>query len=145
MSKTRVGLSANQISDKWGRKMKSSISDIQTGIDGVTESPTEKAAAKKDKMIQNLNAAINNGRWENGLRNVTLADWKSKTKTKVAERMSSGVDAGMGKRQKFDAHNVATLNAILPEINSMPDMTLQDSINRVAVLMKHMADNPFKG
>jgi ElaB/YqjD/DUF883 family membrane-anchored ribosome-binding protein len=145
MSSTKVNLSAAQISDKWGKRMKSSITDIQAGIDTVTESPTEKAAAKQDKMKQNLNAAIDNGRWASGLRSVSLSDWKTKTKQKVGERMSSGVDAGMPKRQKFDQYLVSTLNGVMPEINSMPDMTLEDSVNRVRKLMTHMRDNPYKG
>lgn len=144
MAKTKVTLSASQISDKWGRRMKASVTDIQNGIDAVTESPTEKAASKQDKMLNNLTQAVTSGKWGNSLRAVSLQDWKSKTKDKVATRLASGVDAGMAKRQKFDNYLVQTLNAVLPTINAMPDMTLEDSVNKVRAMMTHMRDNSYR-
>lgn len=145
MAKEKVTLTADQISDKWNRRMKGAITDIQSGIDTVTESPTEQAAAKQDKMISNLTKAVNEGRWANGLRKVTLAEWKMKTKEKVATRLSGGVDGAMSKRKNFDQWLVGTLNTVLPEIKGMPDMTLEDSVNRVRRLMEHMSTNRFKG
>ncbi len=144
MGKEKVGLSSSQISEKWNRRMKGSISDIQNGIDAVSVSPTEKAASKKDKMLQNLTQSVVSGKWENSLKAVTLSDWKAKTKDKVASRLASGVDAGMAKRQKFDSYLVQNLNSILPTINAMPDMTLEDSVNKVRALMEHMHNNPYK-
>lgn len=144
MSKTKVTLTPNDISDKWNRRMKGAVSDIQKGIDGVTESPMEKAASKKDKMLQNLTASVNNGKWEAGLRKVNLADWKQMTKEKVGARLGTGVDQAMNKRRTFDQYLVNQLNAVLPEIAQMPDMTLEDSVNRVRRVMEHMHNNPFK-
>lgn len=144
MSKTKVTLSPSQISDKWNRRMKNSISDIQAGIDSVSESPMEKAAEKSEKMLQNLTNAVQSGKWANGLRKVSLAEWKQKSKEKVAQRLASGVDNAMSKRREFDQYLVNTLNAKLSEINDMPDMTLEDSVNRVRAMMQHMHDNPYK-
>jgi hypothetical protein len=144
MSKSKVSLSANQISDKWNRRMKGAVTDIQAGVDSVTENPAEKAIAKQDKMLQNLTKAVNDGRWANGLGKVTLNDWKTKTKEKVGQRLASGVDGAMAKRQKFDAYLVNTLNGVLPTIQNMPDMTFEDSVNRVRTVMEHMHNNPYK-
>lgn len=144
MSKGKVTLSPSQISDKWNRRMKGAITDIQAGVDSVTENPAEKAIAKQDKMLQNLTKAVNDGRWAGGLKKVTLADWKSKTKEKVGQRLASGVDGAMGKRQQFDQYLVNTLNGVLPQISNMPDMTFEDSVNRVRAVMEHMHNNPYK-
>jgi hypothetical protein len=144
MAKTKVNLSANEISDKWNKNMKSSVSYIQAGIDKVTENPAEKAIAKQDKMIQNLTQSVNSGKWAAGLRGVSLADWKQQTKEKVGSRLASGVDGAMSKRQKFDAYLVNTLNGVLPEVANMPDMTLEDSVNKVRRVMEHMHNNPYK-
>jgi hypothetical protein len=144
MSKGKVSLNANQISEKWNRRMKGAVSDIQAGVDAVTENPAEKAIQKQDKMLQNLTKAVNDGRWAAGLNNVSLSDWKSKTKEKVGQRLASGVDGAMGKRQKFDAYMVNTMNQILPTIQNMPDMTFEDSVNRVRAVMEHMHNNPYK-
>ena len=145
MAKTKVGLSAGDISSKWNSRMKGSISDIQRGIDGVTENPAEKAIASLDKMRAGINAAIDDGRVEAGLRKVNLADWKAKTKQKVAERLSGGVDAAMPKRREFDAYLVSTLNQIMPEVAASPNMTIEDGLNRVRMVVTHMHENRYKG
>lgn len=145
MAKSRVAMSPGSISEKWNRRMKQSVGDIQRGIDSVQDNPMEAAAAKQDKMLQNLTAAVTGGRWAASLRGVNFTDWKNRTKQKVGERLAGGVDASMGKRQAFDTYLVNTLNGVLPQISEMPDMTLEDSVNRVRTLMEHMASNPFKG
>ena len=50
MSKQKVSLSPDKISEKWNRRLKGAVSDIQSGIDSVTESPAEKAIQKKEKF-----------------------------------------------------------------------------------------------
>lgn len=144
MSKSKVNLTPDQISSKWNQNMKQSIPFIQQGIDSVTESPMEKAASAKDKMLQNLTESVNNGKWEAGLRKVTLGDWKQKTKAKVAQRLAQGVDGAMNKRKAFDSWLVNKLNSVLPTISQMPDMTLQDSLNRVQAMMEAMHNDPYK-
>lgn len=144
MAKTKVSLNAADVSSKWQTRMKGSVSDIQKGIDSVTENPAEKAIAAKDRMLQGVTAAINDGRWENGLRKVALSDWKSKTKQKVAERLAGGVDAAMGKRRDFDQWLVNTLNGVLPQVAAKEKMTLEDGIERVRMIATHLRDNRYK-
>jgi len=144
MAKTKVGLSPQEISNKWNRNMKNSVADIQRGIDGVSEAPGEKAAAKADKMLQNLTASVTSGKWAAQVAAVPLADWKTKTKEKVAQRLAGGVDGAMGKRQQFDQYLASTLNGVLPQVAAMPDMTIEDSVNRVRAVMEHMHNNPYK-
>jgi hypothetical protein len=144
MAKSKVGLTPDKISDKWGRNLKASVPYIQAGIDGVTESPMEKAAGKLDKALQNYSAAIASGRTANALKAVSTSDWKAKTKTKVGERMAGGVDQAMPKRKSFDSYLVNTLNGVLPEIAGMPDMSIDDQVNKVRRLMEHMHANPYK-
>ncbi len=144
MGKSKVTLSSAQISEKWNRNMKNSISDIQAGIDAVTESPMAKAASKADKMLQNIQQSVQSGKWANSLNAVSLGDWKTKTKEKTAQRLATGVDQAMAKRQKFDSYLVNTVNAGLAKVNTLPDMTFEDSVNRVRTFMQHMKDNPYK-
>ncbi len=145
MSKSKVSVTAAQASSKWQQNMKASVPYIQQGVDNVTDSPMEKAAAAADKYAQNVAAAVQSGRFQAGLRSVSLADWKTNTKAKVASRLSQGVDAALPKRQKFDSWMVNTLNGILPTISSMPDMTLEDSIARMTAMTRAMASSRYKG
>ncbi|KKK47614.1 hypothetical protein LCGC14_3153420 [marine sediment metagenome] len=144
MSKQKVRMTSTDISEKWGRNLKHSVPDIQKGLDAVTEAPSAKAIEKQEKMLANLTEAVNNGTWAARLGRVSLQEWKEKTKKKVAERMSGGVDGAMGKRKEFDNYLVAELNSVLPEIANMDDLTLEDSVARVRKLMEHMANNPYK-
>jgi hypothetical protein len=144
MAKGKVNLSPADITSKWGSRLQGAVSDIQKGIDSVTENPLEQAAAKKDKMLAKINEAVTNGKWEAGLKSVSLSDWKTTTKNKVASRLASGVQEATAKRQKFDTYLVNTLNAVLPTIKSMPDLTIEDSVNRVRTLITHMKNNPYR-
>lgn len=140
----KVKLTAEEISEKWNRRTKAAVPDIQRGIERVTESPAVKAIAKKDKMKANLIKSLDDGTWEKRLGAVSLEDWKSKTSSKVAERLAGGVDGAMPKRVKFDGWLVGKINEVLPKINAMPDMVLEDSVNRVRTFMEHMSKTPYK-
>lgn len=144
MAKTRVGLSAADISNKWGNKLKGAVGDIQRGIDNVTENPAEKAIEAIPRMVAGVQQAAADGRIEAGLRQVNLNDWKTKTKEKVAQRLAGGVDAAMPKRRQFDQYLVQTLDSVLPSVAAMPKMTIEDGLNRVRAVVMHMHDNPYK-
>ena len=122
MAKEKVTMSSSEISEKWGRNMKNAVTDMQNGVDRVTTNPMEKAIAKKDKMKQNLIKSLDDGTWESRMRKVSLSDWKTKTKSKIAERMGSGVDNAMTKRKEFDAWLVTTVQAGMDKGNALPDM-----------------------
>ncbi|NIW97370.1 MAG: hypothetical protein GWN13_03825, partial [Phycisphaerae bacterium] len=44
-----VKVNAAQLTEKWQRRLKGAIEDMRTGVQGVTEAPGAKAAAKADK------------------------------------------------------------------------------------------------
>lgn len=141
----KMTLSANEISEKWARRTKAAISDAVAGVNRVTENPATKAIAKKDKMLAGITAAVQSGRWANGLSKVSLEEWKTKTASKIQERTSGGIDAAAPKRQAFDNYLVATVTAGQAKVNQMADMTLEDGIARSAAMQRHMAANPYKG
>lgn len=144
MSKESVKLSPSEITEKWKGRMKNAVPDIVRGVERVDASPMEKAAAKADKMKQNLIASVDNGTWAKRLKGVSLGDWKAKTVAKVQERLSGGVDAATEKHEKFAGWLVNRVNTGLAKIKGMPDMTLEDSVNRVRTMMTTMAEKPYK-
>jgi len=144
VAKTKVKISASDISDKWSRRLKAAVPDITAGVDRVAEAPGALAAEKADKMRQRLIEALDAGIWQARVSAVPLATWKEVTKRKVTQRLAGGVDEARGKRQAFDRWLVDRLNAVLPESAAMPDLTLEDSINRVRALIEHMAAERYK-
>lgn len=128
-----------QFTEKWQRRLSGATTDIQNGINRVDTSPTEKAAAKQDKMLANVTAAVQSGKWANGLRRVTLNDWKTAAVNKGIPRISQGVQGAGGKVTAFASQLLPFQDSLKGKIDSMPDLTLDDSINRMTTWIRGMA------
>jgi len=133
-------LTASEFQEKHARRLKASVEDVRKGIDRVTESPTEKAAAKADKMLTNLTAAVQSGKWATGLKRVTLEEWKRKTRDVGVNRISAGIDAAKSKVVAFAEELLPHIDRGQEKLKGMPDITLDDSINRMTTFTRHMAD-----
>lgn len=144
MSKEAVRLSADRISEKWGRKLKAANPDIQAGIDAMTVDPGERAVAAQGKMLANLQESITNGTWAKRRLQVSKEEWKRITKDKVAKNLSTGVDNAASKRKRFDNWLVGRLNGILPTVAAMSDMTFEDSMARIRTQLEYMKAEKYK-
>jgi len=132
-------LTAAEFQEKHARRLAASVEDIRKGIDRVTENPCEKAAAKQEKMLANLTAAVNDGRWKAGLMRVSLADWKDKAKNVGVGRIASGINAAKGKVIAFAEQLLPHIDAGVEKLKTMPDITLEDNIQRMISMTRHMA------
>jgi len=132
-------VSAEEFAEKHARRLKGATEDIRRGVERVTESPTLKAAAKKDKMKTNLNAALDSGKWERGLKRVTLEDWKGKMTDKGIGRIAAGIDAAHDKVVSFASELLPHVDAGKTAIARMSDVTLDDNINRMVTYTRHMS------
>lgn len=141
---SKVRMSAADISKKWVERTSAASTAYTNGVNAVSESPTAKAAANLDKALAGYTKAINSGKMAKTLNNVSLADWKSKTTGVGAQRLATGVQAALPKRQKFDAALVNHLNAELPTIDAMKVYTLEDGINKAAAMIRAMAKFQYK-
>lgn len=133
-------LSPEEFAEKHARRLKSALSDIQRGVESVSESPTAKAAQKVEKMRQRILEALESGKWQKGLQRVSLDDWKKKMVNVGLQRISSGIDANKDKVVSFAAELLPYIDQGLEQIKKMPDITLDDSINRVVTWVRHMAN-----
>jgi len=133
-----------EFSEKWARRLKGATTDIRRGVERVTEAPTAKAAAKVEKMKAKLIEAIESGRWEAALRMIGLDEWKSATLEKGVGRISAGVDRATPKMTKFGSWLLSRIEAAQGKIKDMPDVTLEDSINRMTTFIREMAKEKYK-
>ena len=133
-------LTPAEFQEKHARRLKAAVEDVRKGIDRVTESPTEKAAAKQDKMLTNLTASVNSGKWAAGLRRVSLEDWKAKTKNVGVNRIAAGIDAAKSKVIAFAEELLPHIDRGRSKIAAMPDVTLDDNINRMVSFTRHMSE-----
>ena len=133
-------LTSAEFREKHARRLKASVEDVRRGIDRVTESPTAKAAAKQDKMLTNLTASISSGKWAAGLKRVSLEDWKKKTRDVGVNRIAAGIDAAASKVEAFADDLLPHIDRGQEKIKAMPDVTLDDNINRMVSFTRHMSE-----
>jgi len=138
-------LTPAEYQEKHARRLKGATEDMRLGVEKVTESPTAKAAAKKDKMKANLNRAIDSGKWERGLKRVTLEEWKTQMIDKGVGRVAAGIDGAAAKVTAFAAELLPYQDSVKGQIAKMPDITLEDNINRMTTFIRGMAKFQRKG
>ena len=137
-------LTPKQAQEKHNRRLKASLEDIRSGIDRVTENPCEKAAAKQEKMLARLTESVNSGKWADGLKSVSLNDWKTKFKDKGVNRISAGIDGAAAKTEAFFGQLFPHIESLQSQVKSMPDLTIDDSITRMNTFVRGMAKFRFK-
>jgi len=144
VARNKVRVDANGLAQKWGNNTKAATGYMAEGVDRVTEAPGKKAADKADKMRQNIVKSLDSGKWQRRVAAVPLEDWKNAMKTKGVSRISEGVDGANGKMADFAEQLISHENSGLAEVSKMPDLTLQDSKNRMNKWIDHMAKFEFK-
>lgn len=133
-------LTAKEFQEKHARRLKASVEDIRKGIDRVTENPCEKAAAKADKMLANLTTAVTSGKWAKGLQRVSLEEWKRKARDIGVNRIAAGIDGAQDKVIAFAEELLPHIDRQQAKIQAMPDVTLDDNINRMTTFIRGMAE-----
>ena len=132
-------LTPQEYAEKHARRTVAAIPDMVKGVQNVTEAPGIKAANKADKMLTNLTAAVQSGRWAKRVGAVSLTDWQTAMTTKGAQRLAAGVEAGKGKMEQFASELIPFQDDLSKKIAALPDLTLEDSINRATQWMRGMA------
>lgn len=133
-------VTAEEYQEKHARRLKASVEDIRRGIERVTTNPCELAAAKSDKMLSKLSEAVQSGKWARNLKKVSLEDWKDKMTNKGVPRISGGIDGAKEKVIAFAKDLLPHVDTGVAKVNALPDLTIDDSINRAAAFIRHMAD-----
>lgn len=137
-------LTAGEAAEKWARNTKGATEEMRRGVQRVTEAPGVKAAAKADKMRAGLVEAIDSGKWQDRVSAVPLSEWKDKMLTKGVGRVSAGVDAANGKVVDFHNQLSDHQDRLTSQIEQMPDLTLEDGINRMVAQVRGMSEFSFK-
>lgn len=133
-------LDATAIAEKWRRNVVAGIPSYKAGIEAVTISPMERAAAAKDLYVKGVTEAAESGKWEAGLRSVSLETWKSRATGAGAERIARGVADAMPKMQNFLSQLIPYTQKVSQVCRSMPKGTLEDSIARATEAIRMMKE-----
>jgi len=134
-----VRITPEEYAAKHARRLTAAIEDIRTGLTRVTESPTAQAAAKSEKMLAELTRAVQSGKWAARLRSVSLEQWRTAAIEKGLPRIAAGVAGAREKMVDFGTQLFAFENTLLTRIYAMPDLTVEDAINRCSTWIREMA------
>lgn len=132
-------VNAQEFREKHARRLKQSTADIERGISRVSVAPGKQAAAKAEKMKTNIVKAIDSGKWAKRVGAVSLTDWQSKAITKGIPRIASGIDAAAAKVESFASKLLPAVDAAVNKVKALPDLTLEDNINRMTTYCREMA------
>lgn len=130
-----VRVTPQEATKKWVSRLSGATADIQAGIQRVQEAPGAKAAAKKQKWIQAVNASQD--KWERNVRAVSLEKWKELALTVGVPRIASGAQAKQSKFTDFAAQFFPYLEQGVQKVANMPDTTFEDRIQKAVAMMTH--------
>ena len=133
-------LTPREAQEKHARRLKGATEDIRRGVQKVTEAPGVKAAAKEEKMRANLLAALDSGKWKSRVAAVPLEEWKDKMLNKGVGRIAAGVDEAAGDIENFFGELFEHQDGLSRQLENMPDLTLEDNINRMTQYVRGMAE-----
>lgn len=132
-------MSAQEMQDKWSRRLKGAGQDISAGIDRVAQAPGQKAAAQQNAMLTNLQARVADGTWAKQVAGVSLEQWKNAAKSKGVGRIAAGVDASKDKTTNMFGKVLSAVDGAVQVVEQTPRGDLQTNINRAVTFMNEMA------
>lgn len=127
------------VAKKWSRNAGAAVGDMKKSIEQMTQSPMEAAAQAGASYIAGVQEAYNNGRWEAGLRKVSLADWKQRTIQIGLGRYAEGATKNEGKMQAFMSKFLPQVEQVKSAVRAMPKGTKQERIQRMLANVEMMS------
>jgi len=137
MARTQVRVTPDQAAQKWASRMQAAGQQITDGVNRVTTSPGQLAAAKFDKWLANVQAA--GAKWRRNVGALQLADWQRSMIDIGIPRISAGVTAKQPKYQAFATQFFAYLQNGLQQLATMPDTTQEQRIQKAVFMMQYNA------
>jgi hypothetical protein len=123
--------SASQVAQKWAQRLSNSTEAIKQGIQAVTVSPTEKAAAQSQRYLEGITRAVTTGKWQASLRAVSLDQWRRAILEKGVNRIATGAQAAIPKMEKFMQEFLPYVAGVQQELESMPRGDFEQNIQRM--------------
>lgn len=123
--------------EKWGRRTKGATQDYADGVRGVSEAPGIAAARESQRMVEGVQRAVAEGKWQERVAAVSLSEWQAKAINKGQGRIAAGVDEASSDVQKFAAELLPHVEAGRAALPARGD--LEANIQRMTTFTRHMA------
>ena len=129
-------VSAQEARQYWASGMANAGPKISAGIDRVTTAPGQKAAQKKDKYVAGVQASQD--LWARRVAAVDLGTWQNRAKQGVS-RIAEGAQNKGDKYENSVVPVFQHMDSVLSRVDSMPDNTLEQRIQKSAEFQRGMA------
>jgi len=130
---------AASVAKKWVQNTGAASQAYTDGVNAVQVAPGQLAAAAAPKMLAKVTAAINSGKYASRVSGVSLGSWKSSATTKGAQRLGPGATAAEPKMTAFLNEFLPIAAQVSAQVDSMPKMTIEDSVARSAAAIRAFA------
>lgn len=139
-----MALNSTMVAEKWRRNTAASTQAVKEGVMAVTKSPMEAAAAQQQAYLEGVRKAAESGKWKRNLLAVPLSEWQDRMVNQGIPRIASGVEAAVPRMQAFMDQLLPYTAAISAEASKMPRGSLEDSIARMTMSVRKMAQFKFQ-
>lgn len=132
-------VTAQQLADKWGRRMSAAAPDIQAGVDRTQKDPGALAAAQKALWAQKLADPATQNAWATNVAKVGAASWKDAMKTKGIPRLQTGIARAQQTKIGRWTALLSAVDAAQADANATPRGTLDQNLARANTFARSMA------
>lgn len=130
---------ANAVAKDWAARLGASGTKIKEGVLSVTTAPTEAALRQVDQYVAGVQRAVTDGRYQAGLRSVSLQDWQQDMVTKGLPRIGQGAQAAIPKMESFLTKFLPHVDAGKQKLANMPRGSIDQNIARMVEMVRHNA------
>lgn len=129
-------LDPNMVAQRWVTNLGGAVEKIRQGVQAVTTSPTQAAAAAGQLWQQRVNDPATLAKFQRGLQRVSLADWQNAMLSKGIPRIAQGAQASKDKFVAFLTQFLPFVQNVAAQVHQMPKATLEDRINRAVAQIR---------
>jgi hypothetical protein len=123
---------------KWLTNIGNSGPAVRAGVAALQTSPGASAAAAADKWLARVTQA--KAKFKARVGSVSLTDWQNAMNTYGIDRISAGAQAKQGKMLSYMTEVAPYIAAGQAKVDRMPSTTLDDNIQRMVTMVRHMSD-----
>lgn len=122
---------AQAVASKWVTRTSAAAQDYAQGVAQTDIDPTQRAIQAQGRLRSEFLAAVDSGKWANGLQRVGKAGWQQAVASKGVQNFSTGVAAAEAKVAQAFGPLLAFESSLQQTIQAMPNVTDADRNNRM--------------
>ncbi len=123
---------------KWLTNIGNSSAAVRAGVQALQTSPGAAAAAAADKWLARVTQA--KAKFKSRVQSVSLQDWQNAMLTYGVDRIAAGAQAKQGKMLAYMTEVAPHIAAGQAKVARMPSVTLDDNIQRMITMVRHMSE-----